>query len=209
MKRAIINQMHDTPTSPHNTPQNQGNQQWLTGKLLLSMPQLTDPRFTKAVIFICAHDVGGAMGIVINQEMAHLPLSFLLDQLALKPSDSFEDFPVMQGGPVETSRGLLLHSTDVLKQDSVRIQDSYAVTGTVEALHDIVTGHGPVDKLFALGYAGWDSGQLESELAGNAWLVVDADPEIVFRTPVSGKWERGLQKLGIDPAFLNASAGHA
>lgn len=115
----------------------------------------------------------------------------------------------MQGGPVETSRGLLLHSIDVLKQDSIRIHDAYAVTGTVEALQDIVTGQGPTDKLFALGYAGWGAGQLESELAANAWLVVDSDPDIVFRTPVTHKWERGLHKLGIDPAFLTASSGHA
>lgn len=195
------------------TPNDSGfvsaHQRWLSGKLLLSMPQMSDPRFNKAVIFLCAHDPGGAMGIVINQEMSHLPLSFLLDQLSLKTNDDFEDFPVLQGGPVETSRGLLLHSSDVLKQDSIRIEDSYAVTGTLEALQDIVNGTGPADKLFALGYAGWGPGQLEDELSANAWLIVDSDPDIVFRTPVSSKWDKALNKLGIDPAFLTATSGNA
>lgn len=184
-------------------------QQWLTGKLLLAMPAMADPRFRRAVIFVCAHDAAGAMGIAINNEMANLPLSLLLSQLSLDPPESFADFPVLHGGPVDTARGLLLHSSDVLKTDSIRIDGDFAVTGTIEALRDIVKGSGPSDKLFALGYAGWGAGQLEAEIADNAWLIVDSDLELVFHTPAGEKWTAALKKLGVDPAFLTASAGRA
>ncbi|MCB1538950.1 MAG: YqgE/AlgH family protein [Rhodospirillales bacterium] len=182
---------------------------FLAGKLLLAMPAMGDPRFERAVIFVCAHDAAGAMGIVINNEMSHVPLSLLLAQLSLPTGEAFEDFPVLQGGPVETARGLLLHSSDVMKSESIRIDRDFAVTGTIEALREIVSGAGPSDKLFALGYAGWSAGQLEQEIAANAWLVVDADPELVFRTPAARKWEKALRKLGIDPGLLSGAAGHA
>lgn len=183
---------------------------WLCGKLLLAMPGMTDPRFQRAVIFVCAHDVGGAMGIVINHEMVNVPLSLLLAQLDVTPPEGgFADFPVLQGGPVETARGLLLHSSDVMKSESVRIEGGFAVTGTIEALRDAVCGTGPANTLFALGYAGWSPNQLEREIADNAWLVVDADPDLVFRTPIGSKWDKALKKLGVDPAFLAAAAGHA
>lgn len=182
---------------------------FLTGKLLIAMPQMGDARFKKSVIFLCAHDANGAMGIAINQEMLHMPLSMLLAQLSLKAGDDFDDFPVLQGGPVETARGLLLHTSDVLKSDSIRIDAHYAVTGTIEALKDIVDGGGPADKLFALGYAGWGAGQLEAELAENAWLIVDADPELVFHVPADEKWDRAYAKLGVDPGLLNGAIGHA
>ncbi|HEY8964079.1 MAG TPA: YqgE/AlgH family protein [Alphaproteobacteria bacterium] len=186
-----------------------GGNQFLVGKLLLAMPQMGDPRFKKSVIFICAHDAKGAMGIAINQELDHMPLSLLLAQLSLQTGEDFDDFPVLQGGPVETARGLLLHTADVLKSDSIRIGDSYAVTGTIEALKEIVAGAGPADKLFALGYAGWGGGQLEAELADNAWLIVDADPDLVFRVPADEKWDRAYAKLGVNPGLLNFAAGHA
>lgn len=182
---------------------------FLAGKLLAAMPAMGDPRFHRSVIFLCAHDEKGAMGIVINNEMSNVPLSLLLSQLSLKVGDDFADFPVLQGGPVETARGLLLHTSDVLKSESIRIDADFAVTGTIDALREIVSGEGPSDKLFALGYAGWSAGQLEAEIADNAWMVIDADPELVFRTPADQKWEKALKKLGVDPAFLTASSGRA
>jgi len=182
---------------------------FLSGKLLIAMPTMGDQRFHRSVIFLCAHDAHGAMGIVINNEMSNVPLSLLLSQLSLKVGDDFADFPVLQGGPVETARGLLLHTSDVLKTESIRIDTDFAVTGTIEALREIVSGTGPADKLFALGYAGWGAGQLEAELADNAWLVVDADPELVFRAPAGEKWTLALKKLGVDPAFLTMTAGTA
>ncbi len=206
--------MMQPPIQPQDAPSQdkQGKspaRDWLSGKLLAAMPAIGDSRFQKSVIFLCAHDAGGAMGIVINNEMTHVPLSVLLNQLSLPTRPDFEDFPVLQGGPVETARGLLLHTSDVLKTESIRIDRDYAVTGTVDALREIVNGQGPTEKLFALGYAGWTAGQLEQEIADNAWLVIDADPELVFRTPAILKWDRALRKLGIDPGLLAASAGHA
>ena len=182
---------------------------YLDGQLLVAMPSMPDERFARTVIYMCAHSEEGAMGIVINNEMSHVPLSLLLAQLSLPTGEAFEDFPVLQGGPVETARGLLLHSSDVMKSESIRIDRDFAVTGTIEALREIVSGAGPSDKLFALGYAGWSAGQLEQEIAANAWLVVDADPELVFRTPAARKWEKALRKLGIDPGLLSGAAGHA
>lgn len=182
---------------------------WLTGKLLMAMPAMSDPRFHKAVIFLCAHDKGGAMGIVINHEMAHVNVSLLLSQLSIEAGSGFGDFPVLQGGPVETMRGFLLHSSDVLKAESIPIQNEFAITGTVEVLRDIMNGEGPRDKLFALGYAGWGPGQLETEIQSNAWLTVEADNDLVFRTPNAQKWEKALAKLGINPAMLSDVAGRA
>jgi putative transcriptional regulator len=202
--------MHHTlrRTTPDESGRDAGSR-FLTGKLLAAMPSMSDPRFAKALIFLCAHDANGAMGIAINNELTNIPLSLLLSQLSLPTADDFEDFPVLQGGPVETARGLLLHSSDVLKTESIRIDRDFAVTGTIEALREIVAGVGPHDKLFALGYAGWGPGQLEAEIADNAWLVIDSDPDLVFRTPPSIKWEKAIRKLGVDPAFLAGSAGHA
>jgi len=208
---AILRLMQNmTSPLPDGMPENPPSTgKFLTGKLLIAMPQMNDPRFKKTVIFLCAHDAKGAMGITINQELETLPLSVLLSQLHLSAGDDFDDFPVLQGGPVETARGLLLHTDDVLKTDSIRIAPDFAVTGTIEALREILQGKGPADKLFALGYAGWGPAQLEAELADNAWLIVDADPDLVFRIPANQKWERAIRKLGIDPGFLTTTVGHA
>jgi putative transcriptional regulator len=193
--------------TPKDKPPASGS--WLTGKLLAAMPVMSDPRFRKSLIFLCAHDANGAMGIAINSEMTHVPVSLLLSQLSVPTGDDFADFPVLQGGPVETARGLLLHTSDVVKSESIIIDRDYAVTGTVEALREIVGGSGPTDKLFALGYAGWTAGQLEHEIAENAWLIIDADPELVFRTEANQKWEKAIRKLGIDPYQLASGPGHA
>lgn len=203
--------MHPSLRTAAKSGQSQDSQDrtWLAGKLLLAAPAMSDPRFEKSVIFVCAHDAEGAMGIVINHEMPDIPISVLLAQLSMKPAAGFADFPVLHGGPVESARGLLLHSGDFVKSESIRVDSRFIVTGTVEALREIVGGAGPSEKLFALGYAGWGQGQLEDEIAQNAWLVVEADPDLVFRTPAGQKWERALKKLGVDPAFLMTTAGRA
>jgi putative transcriptional regulator len=182
---------------------------WLNGKLLLATPTMNDPRFEKAVIFICAHDHGGAMGIMINHERPDIVLSELLAQFSCSLPPDCSDFPVFQGGPVETARGLLLHSSGILHSQSIRIDDQFAVTGTIDALRDIISGTPSHYILFALGYAGWSPHQLENELAQNAWLVVDADFDLVFKTPADAKWHKALKKLGVDPNFLASTAGHA
>ena len=189
------------------------NENYLAGKLLIAMPSMADPRFHRAVIFICAHDAKGAMGLVINQKLAGLQFGDLLGQLKI-PSNIKVDmtsatFPVMLGGPVEGARGFLLHTGDFKQTDTITINDDYAVTGTVDALKEVALGRGPEHMMFLLGYSGWGAGQLEQELQDNAWLVVDPDPAIMFEAGPEEKWERAVGKLGVNPAMLSGAAGRA
>jgi putative transcriptional regulator len=186
---------------------------YLTGRLLLAMPGMGDPRFHKAVIFMCAHDENGAMGLVINHTMPGIDLGQLLAQLNIEIDEAAEKrssgVPVMAGGPVESARGFVLHSSDFQQNDTIRIDDHLSVTGTVDALKAIAGGDGPQRMLFILGYSGWGAGQLDRELQDNAWLVTDADPEIVLGIKPDQKWDRAVAKLGVDPAMLSGAAGHA
>lgn len=185
----------------------------LAGKLLLAMPALGDPRFHHAVIFMCAHDKNGAMGLVINHTLPGIAFGGLLDQLQVS-SDIRVDLralsmPVMAGGPVEGARGFILHSKDFTQRETVAVGASYAVTGTIEALRAIAAGNGPQDLLFILGYAGWGPGQLDREIQDNSWLVADADPDLIFHVAPDEKWQAAIQKLGFDPAMLSTEAGRA
>lgn len=186
---------------------------YMTGKLLLAMPSIGDQRFDRAVIFVCAHDEEGAMGLVINDTMQGIDFSELVGQLKFESEikGKFEDMdmPVMSGGPVETARGFLLHSSDFTRDDTMKVDGTYGVTGTVDALKDVARGDGPKDLLFILGYSGWDAGQLDAELQQNAWLVVEPDPELIFEGDPQEKWKRAINKLGIDPAMLSSAAGRA
>lgn len=184
---------------------------YLTGKLLIAMPNMGDPRFHRAVIFICAHDEEGAMGLVINHEMPGVAFNDLVSQLKFESDITFDalNLPVMYGGPVESARGFLLHSTDFERDDTMTIAQKYGITGTVDALKDIAQGSRPKELLFILGYAGWDAGQLDEEIQQSSWLVVDPDPALIFEGDAEGKWLRAVNKLGIDPAMLASSAGRA
>lgn len=182
----------------------------LTGKLLIAMPQMNDPRFHKAVIFICAHDGNGAMGLVVNHTLPGVDLAELLAQLHIEDGAvQRPDIPVMSGGPVETARGFILHKGDFQQIESLKIESDIYVTGTLEALKAIAQGKGPSDMLFILGYAGWTAGQLDQEMQQNAWLISDADPEIIFAGNPDESWERAIKKIGINPAMLFDSIGHA
>lgn len=181
----------------------------LVGKLLLAMPGMGDPRFNKAVIFVCAHDENGAMGIVVNHPMDGVELTELFDQLDIDTEDAAKAIPVMSGGPVEKARGFILHSTKFRQDDTIDIDGEFAVTGTIDALKAIATGDGPDDMIFALGYAGWSAGQLDQEMQHNAWLVVEPDKAIVFQAEPAERWVKAINKLGIDPAMLSAESGTA
>jgi putative transcriptional regulator len=195
------------------THDDKGN--YLTGRMLLAMPGMGDPRFHRAVIFICAHDANGAMGLVINHRLPGLDLSQLLQQMNIRPADDAparpltESLPVMSGGPVESARGFILHSSEFSQPDTIRVSDSFSVTGTVDALRAVAGGQGPDRMLFILGYAGWSSGQLDQEIQQNAWLVADANPDLVFGAPPDEKWDRGVRMLGVNPAMLSGDAGRA
>ncbi|MCD8525728.1 MAG: YqgE/AlgH family protein [Alphaproteobacteria bacterium] len=186
---------------------------YLSGKLLLAMPSMTDPRFARAVVFLCAHDAGGAMGVVINHKMPDVKFPELLTQIKVStPLDApkeLPDIPVMKGGPVETARGFVLHDGAYKKPDTIKVDDRFGVTGTVDALKDIARGAGPQKMVFALGYAGWGAGQLDKELQDNAWLSIDATPDIVFDTDPADMWDKAFKTLGVDPGMLSGVAGRA
>lgn len=186
---------------------------FMTGRLLLAMPQMGDPRFHKAVIYVCAHDENGAMGLVINSVLPGVDMSELLSQLNIDLKDEIKksavDMPVLSGGPVETARGFVLHSSDFQQDDTIEINEKVGVTGTIDALKAIAAGKGPEKMLFLLGYAGWSKGQLDQEIQQNAWLITEADSELIFSATPDEKWDLAVKKLGIDPGMLSGSAGSA
>lgn len=182
----------------------------LTGKLLVAMPGMGDPRFAHSVVIVCAHSREGAMGLIINKQVPELMLDDLLEQLDIAKGQGSRGRVVHFGGPVEGGRGFVLHSLDEGARDTtMQINDAFGMTATKDILVEIAAGNGPSETLTALGYAGWGPGQLESELQQNAWLTVDADAAIVFDTANAEKWARALKKLGIDPLMLSAEGGRA
>ncbi|MFW8635734.1 YqgE/AlgH family protein [Cribrihabitans pelagius] len=183
----------------------------LTGKLLIAMPGIGDPRFEHAVIFLCSQGEDGAMGLIVNKPAAGVALGELLEQLDIGGEDSpAAALPVRFGGPVETQRGFVLHSDDYVSDvSSLKVAPGFSMTATLDILEDIARGAGPEQLLVLLGYAGWGPDQLESEIAMNGWLTTDASPELVFGTEDDAKWGAALKTLGVDPLTLSASAGHA
>ena len=182
---------------------------YLTGQLLVAMPNMADPRFARTVIYMCAHNSDGAMGLVVNKPMPSLTFADLLEQLEIEPAAEVADLRVQVGGPVETGRGFVLHTTDFVREGTMMVDDHIALTATVDILRAIANGEGPDSHLLALGYAGWGPGQLDSEIQANGWLHAPADDAILFDADLSTKWERAIAKLGVTPAMLSGDAGHA
>jgi putative transcriptional regulator len=182
---------------------------FLAGQLLIAMPQMSDPRFQRSVIYMCAHSEEGAMGLVVNKVLDTFHFSDLLDQLGLPASAESERISVHFGGPVETGRGFVLHSAEYELDSTLKVDEQLALTATVDVLKDIVEGRGPKRNLLALGYAGWGPGQLETEVLDNAWLTAPADPALIFAQDVGQAWEKALKLLHIDLSTLSGEAGHA
>lgn len=183
---------------------------YLTGKLLISMPGMGDPRFAHSVVLMCSHGDEGAMGLIVNKPAVDVRLLDLLVQLDIRPERWIGDTRVHFGGPVESARGFVLHSPDYRSNlQTLEISEAFAMTATLDVLEDIAAGTGPERVLIALGYAGWGSGQLEAEIAHNGWLTADADPALVFASDDEGKWAGALKTLGVDPLGLSSSAGRA
>ena len=182
---------------------------YLPGQLLIAMPTMTDPRFEKSVIYMCAHNADGAMGLVINRAIDSLTFPELLEQLEIDSGSGGDQIRVLFGGPVEQARGFVLHSPDYIQDASLVVDDNVVLTATIDILRAIADGTGPNNCLLALGYAGWGAGQLDSEIKSNGWLSVDADEELVFGCNLDEKWERAMTKIGIDPRMLSDAAGHA
>lgn len=181
----------------------------LTGQLLVAMPGMPDPRFSKTVVYVCSHSEEGAMGLVLNRLVQSLSFPDLLNQLDIDAHGLGEQIRVHLGGPVDEERGFVLHSPDYMKESTVVIGAQYALTATIDILRDMACGAGPQDSMLALGYAGWGPGQLDQEILENGWLNVPAQKDIVFDNSLDTKWDRALGQLGIDPRLLHDEAGHA
>jgi putative transcriptional regulator len=185
------------------------DQSSLSGQLLVAMPQMSDPRFARTVVYLCAHSSDGAMGLVVNRLIDSLSFGSLLAQLGVENDGAPADMPVHFGGPVESSRGFVLHTADYCQDSTLVIDDEIALTATVDVLKAIARGSGPRRRVLALGYAGWAPGQLDAEIQANGWLLVPADLELVFGVQNDTKWERAIAKIGIDLTLLSSEAGHA
>ena len=190
---------------------------YLDGQMLIAMPSMRDERFTRSVIYVCAHSSEGAMGIIVNQPAPNINFPDLLVQLEVIPASDLIQLPqragtvkVLKGGPVETGRGFVLHSADFFIENStLPIDEGICLTATLDILKAIARGDGPASALLALGYAGWAAGQLENEIQENGWLHCAADPELIFGADTESKYEKALRKIGIDLGMLSSEAGHA
>jgi putative transcriptional regulator len=181
----------------------------LAGQLLVAMPQMQDPRFARSVIYLCAHNEEGAMGLIVNKLLESLTLPELLKQLDIAAAGLSGAAPVHFGGPVDSGRGFVLHSADYVEEATLVVGGQFALTATLDILRAMGRGEGPRRSLMALGYAGWGPGQLDAEIQANGWLHVAADETIVFDEELSDKWQRAIAKIGVDPFALSGEAGHA
>jgi len=189
-----------------NGPKNPDN---LAGQLLVAMPGIGDPRFDRSVIYLCGHSNDGAMGLIVNKPVEDITFPELLKQLGIE-GDPSQQIRVLFGGPVETGRGFVLHSTDYnVSGSTLQVSDEVGLTATLDILEEIAHGEGPERSLLALGYAGWAPGQLEEEIMSNGWLHCRPSPELLFGAADNTKWERALAEMGIDPAQLSGDAGRA
>ena len=189
-----------------------GDSHYCTGQFLVAMPGMQDERFARSVIYVCAHSSEGAMGIVVNHAAPNLIFSKILEQLDIKGLDSetVDHTTVLRGGPVEPGRGFVLHSGDVkIAETSLLVGDELYLNSTLDILRLMADGRGPEKTLFALGYAGWSAGQLETELQGDGWLTCAVDPSLLFDPRIDNKYERVLQQNGIDLVQLSSITGHA
>jgi putative transcriptional regulator len=189
---------------------------YLDGQLLIAMPGMSDPRFDRSVIYMCAHSEQGAMGIIINKATPMMRFGDLFSQLdltgnePLEPSPEMMAMPVLFGGPVEQERGFVLHTSDYFTADSsLPVAENIALTATIDILRAMIKGEGPRRAILALGYSGWAPGQLETEIQQNGWLICPADEDIIFSLDFDERYNAALRKLKIDPAMLSSGGGHA
>ena len=190
---------------------------YLDGQMLIAMPAMMDDRFARSLIYVCAHSSEGAMGIVVNHPAPNINFSDLLVKLDVIPAADTIRLPsraevvkVMRGGPVETERGFVLHTSDFFIENStLSIDDGICLTATLDILKAIARGDGPLSAILALGYAGWAPGQLENEIQGNGWLHCAPDADLIFGTDIGGKYDKALKKIGIELGMLSSEAGHA
>lgn len=181
----------------------------LKGRLLIAMPTIGDKRFARTVIFMCAHSPEkGAMGLVVNKPVDGIEFHSLFAQLNIDEV-SIDELAIHYGGPVEPSRGFVLHSPDYDDGDVASVTDEVSLTATLDILRDIAAGRGPERRILALGYSGWAPGQLENEIKENGWLVAEADDALVFGDDLDAKWSQALAKIGVDSSNFSGQSGRA
>ena len=185
------------------------NESNLTDHFLIAMPTLADPNFFHSVTYICEHSDKGAMGIVINHPV-ELSLHELFDHMEIEHDTAASKAQaIFNGGPVENERGFVLHQFDKTWKSTLKITDKLAITTSRDIIEAIANDTGPEKSLIALGYAGWEKGQLEQEIADNAWLCGPADDSILFDLPITERWEAAAKKIGVDLNLLSTTSGHA
>ena len=181
----------------------------LCNQLLIAMPGMADPNFNSTVTLVCEHNDVGALGIVINRPM-NMKLEGLFEQLDVpEPDQDMASHPVLNGGPVSRDRGFVLHNPGNTFESSVAVSPDVHLTFSRDVIDALATGDGPDRSLVALGYAGWEVGQLEAEMLANTWLTVPADPEVIFEVPFADRWTVAAQTIGIDISQISTDAGHA
>jgi len=180
----------------------------LTGHVIVSMPSLQDERFYKTVIYMCAHSSEGSMGIIINKKIDYDLFPNLLEQLGIDKPINNKLF-LRYGGPVESGRGFVLHSDDIVRKETLNIKKGVALTSTSEFFEDLVKGNGPKNSILALGYAGWQPGQLEKEIIQNSWMSLPVETNFLFDEALSKKWNEAYKLLGINPLSLSSDSGRA
>jgi putative transcriptional regulator len=188
---------------------------YLDDQFLVAMPGMLDERFARSVIYVCAHGEDGALGIIINQKQQMrfpdllVQLGVVQEKQAIHLPDATRDLVVRHGGPVDRSRGFVLHSGDFVVESSMPVSDAVCLTATIDILRAISAGRGPQHALMALGYSGWGAGQLENEISQNGWLTCPADPEVLFADDIESMYDRILATIGVDVTHLSNVAGHA
>lgn len=184
----------------------------LAGKCLVATPYMDDSRFKKAVVFICSHSERGAMGLIINHPLDEPSFPELLEQFKIEPTEDMDDLTIVHGGPIENGYGFVLHSADHKDRSTQTIQNYHSnlqISSSLDVLRLLAQGEGPRQTLLALGYTGWDAGQLEAELAEHVWLVTDCDEALLFDISCNHRWETALARIGVAPAFMSQAAGRA
>lgn len=185
----------------------------LQNHFLIAMPSLEDPYFSRSVVYICEHNENGTMGVVINKPLEQLTVLEVLSKLHIDPTPKVSslhlDQPVFDGGPLAEDRGFILHTPLQKFSSSIQLAESVMITTSKDVLETLGTASQPPEALVALGYSGWEAGQLESELLENSWLTVEADSQILFHTPIADRWQAAAQKLGIDIHTIATQVGHA
>jgi putative transcriptional regulator len=169
-------------------------EKFLTGRLLVALPEMKDPRFSEAVIYIVRHDREGAFGLVINRVLTTAPIEEVLAGFGIDETGGKGEIAIHYGGPVSPRQGFVLHSDDIVRENSTRVNDGMAITSDPTLIRDISLGKGPRQFLLIVGYAGWAPGQLEQELQNKAWFSIPADREIIFSKQTEKKWQRAMDK---------------